>query len=295
MEDDLDYQFIEWTTFAASHGKGAVDGVGGALKNTLWHKVKSENLNVNYAKEYYELALRTCKKTNVYFISKDEIAQNQDMLNSRWTKVRKVEYKIKLNNKEKVIGLNSLHYFEKHNANHVLAGVTAKSKLKKIKVLDSDEEDNYEMEVEENGMVQNHKVRYGDVFSSDSEEEMRQQFDCDIVQSSTSKLSEFVLKTSNIKSGTYVLVEMKGEAKKNVYNYVGVCQSTVCEQEGEVLVMFMRAFGDNKKVFRMDENDVKFINFNQIKKILKTPEMKIAGLNRIQYEFQKPTKESWEA
>lgn len=82
LEDDLDYQFIEWTTFAASHGKGAVDGVGGALKNTLWHKVKSENLNVNSAKEYYELALRTYKKTNVYFISKDEIAQNQDMLNS---------------------------------------------------------------------------------------------------------------------------------------------------------------------------------------------------------------------
>lgn len=143
LEDDLDYQFIEWTTFAASHGKGAVDGVGGALKNTLWHKVKSKNLNVNSAKEYYELALRACKKTNVYFISKDEIAQNQDMLNSRWTKVRKVEYKIKQNNKDKVIGLNSLHYFEKQDANHVLAGVTAKSKLKKINVLDSDEEDDF--------------------------------------------------------------------------------------------------------------------------------------------------------
>lgn len=52
-----------------------------------------------------------------------------------------------------------MHYFEKHDANHVLAGVTAKSKLKKIKVLDSDEEDDYEMEVEENDMVQNHKVR----------------------------------------------------------------------------------------------------------------------------------------
>lgn len=145
--------------------------------------------------------------------------------------------------------------------------------------------------------MQNHKVRYGDVFSSDSEEEMRKQFDCNMVQPSTSKskLSEFVLTTSNIKSGTYVLVEIKGEAKKNVYNYVGVRQSTVCEEEGEVLVMFMRAFGDNKKVFRMDENDVKFINFDQIKKILKTPEMKIAGLNRIQYEFQKPIKEVWEA
>lgn len=119
-----------------------------------------------------------------------------------------------------------------------------------------------------------------------------------MVQPSTSKskLSEFVRTTSNIKSGTfYVLVEIKGEAKKNGYNYVGVCQSTVCEEEGEVLVMFMRAFGDNKKVFRMDENDVKFINFDQIKKILKTPEMKIAGLNRIQYEFQKPIKEVWEA
>lgn len=62
LEEDLGYQYVEWTTFAASHGKGAVDGVGAAIKNTLWHKVKSENLNINSAKEYYELAVNTCKK-----------------------------------------------------------------------------------------------------------------------------------------------------------------------------------------------------------------------------------------
>lgn len=56
LQGDLDCQFVKWTTFAVSHGKGAVDGVGAAVKNILWHKIKVENLKVNSSKEYYKLA-----------------------------------------------------------------------------------------------------------------------------------------------------------------------------------------------------------------------------------------------
>lgn len=291
LEDDLNCQFVEWTTFAASHGKGAVDGVGAVVKNLLWHKIKAENLNINSAKEYYELATTTCKKTHVFFVPKDDIKQNEDLLNNRWIKARKVQYKVKQrqNRKKKVIGLNSLHYFEKHDDSHVLAGITAKSKLKKIQVLDSDtdteEEEDYLQE------SQHQRIKYRDVFLSDNEEETR----VETGSSSNQPLNRYEVTARNITCGTYVLVEIKGQIKNHVYNYVAVCQSSVCEEEGEVQVMFMRTCDSSKKLFRTDENDVKFIQFEQIKKILKTPELKISGLNRVQYVFHESIEDVWEA
>ena len=38
MMDEIDVDF-SWNYFAASHGKGVVDGVGGILKRLVWQKM----------------------------------------------------------------------------------------------------------------------------------------------------------------------------------------------------------------------------------------------------------------
>lgn len=43
---------ISWNFFASSHGKGAIDGVGGTLKRYVWNKVKSRALEVRNAEEF---------------------------------------------------------------------------------------------------------------------------------------------------------------------------------------------------------------------------------------------------
>lgn len=69
LADDLGFDSMEWNTFAPSHGKSAVDGVGGALQNLVWSKIKTQNLNVYSAKGYFEVARKSCKNKLQFFMS----------------------------------------------------------------------------------------------------------------------------------------------------------------------------------------------------------------------------------
>ncbi|CAH0547118.1 unnamed protein product [Brassicogethes aeneus] len=89
--EDLGFSYIEWNTFAALHGKGAVDGVGAAVKNAIWTKVRSENINLHSARDYYYAALKYCQKTNIFFVEKKEITANSSILNLRFRKCLKIE------------------------------------------------------------------------------------------------------------------------------------------------------------------------------------------------------------
>jgi hypothetical protein len=47
---------IYWNYFATSHGKGAVDGIGGAVKRYVWQKVKSRRAQVSDSKTFVDAA-----------------------------------------------------------------------------------------------------------------------------------------------------------------------------------------------------------------------------------------------
>ena len=61
-----------WNAFVTSHGKGAVDGVGGSLKRFVWNRVKSREVVVLNAKDLL-LASNRCK-TYVRLINTEAIA-----------------------------------------------------------------------------------------------------------------------------------------------------------------------------------------------------------------------------
>ena len=63
-----------WNFFASSHGKGPVDGIGGAIKIIATHKVIQWKLSIKDAFSFYQ-AVRNESKVNVYFVSADKIRE----------------------------------------------------------------------------------------------------------------------------------------------------------------------------------------------------------------------------
>lgn len=47
---------LEWNFFAASHGKGAVDGLGGSIKRQVWTAVRSRQALVNSSQDFFDVA-----------------------------------------------------------------------------------------------------------------------------------------------------------------------------------------------------------------------------------------------
>ena len=63
-----------WNFFASSHGKGPVDGIGGAIKIIAAHKVIQWKLSIKDALPFYQ-AVRNESKVNIYFVSADKIRE----------------------------------------------------------------------------------------------------------------------------------------------------------------------------------------------------------------------------
>jgi hypothetical protein len=75
--------------FATSHGKSAVDGVGGSLKRNVRNRVMcTPGLEVNNAEQFAECANSLCKNTIVFHVSPEEIQRSKIILDRRWSGLR---------------------------------------------------------------------------------------------------------------------------------------------------------------------------------------------------------------
>ncbi|KAL0851024.1 hypothetical protein ABMA28_006916 [Loxostege sticticalis] len=73
-ESTLDY--ATWSFFEASHGKGAADGVGGAVKRTLDDLV-SHGTDIPNASVAFKMLKESEKKVKTFFVSEEEIREMQ--------------------------------------------------------------------------------------------------------------------------------------------------------------------------------------------------------------------------
>ena len=73
-----------WSFFETAHGKGAVDGVGGAVKRAVWRAILQDRAVVNSAEEFAMVAENECQKVNVLYIPKEDITQTKVQLLERW-------------------------------------------------------------------------------------------------------------------------------------------------------------------------------------------------------------------
>lgn len=90
FETDFNLE-VEWNFFASSHGKGAMDGIGGTVKRNVWTAVKSRTVNINNAKEFHEFVDQIFDtKIKSLYIDKVEVKENENFLNNRWNNVNAI-------------------------------------------------------------------------------------------------------------------------------------------------------------------------------------------------------------
>ena len=73
-----------WHFFATSHGKGAVDGVGGSVKRIVSREMKANRININNPLSYFKCAESKCDKINVLYVSNEEVETRKAFLNDMW-------------------------------------------------------------------------------------------------------------------------------------------------------------------------------------------------------------------
>ncbi|CAG5013946.1 unnamed protein product [Parnassius apollo] len=83
-------------------------------------------------------------------------------------------------------------------------------------------------------------------------------------------------------NGDFLLVNVHA-GKNKTYTYASLAQSDL-EHDGEIKVIFLRAYKGATK-FKLDENDIAFVEFNDIIKILPKPKQIIKN-EKVYYNFQ---------
>ncbi|KAJ8886634.1 hypothetical protein PR048_012846 [Dryococelus australis] len=107
----------EWVIFATSHGKGAVDGIGGCVNRLVWNPVKVRKFIVNSAKDFLNVQKTVVGTVNIVCVSSQKITESREMLGKRWGNVRPI------------LVLQSKHIFKVISGNSLLVGRTSTSKL----------------------------------------------------------------------------------------------------------------------------------------------------------------------
>lgn len=297
LADDLCVKTVEWNTFAAGHGKGAVDAIGGNIKRAVWTAVKARAVTVRTPEEFYKTAESHSEKTHILYVSQKEIQEcSTNFLDQRWK------------NATDVHGIRNIHHLKRLDDFHISVALTSNSVPQKVKMLPSLEMTNQRSK----------RYRYSDVYSSSesdidgsaSEKESEPTTssstkmndpDSDIDGSASQKESVPTTSTSTtminpeaIAPGVYVIINIEGESKEAVkHKYVGICQTrihtehTSIHEEGDVGVLFLKNYGSSGRIFVADQEDEKNVNFkNEIEAILPPPAIKEIG-SRLVYEFKK--------
>ena len=80
---------VEWHFFATSHGKGAVDGVGGTVKRAVSTAVLSRQETVHTAADFARVAAQRCPKVTIEEVAPEEIKTFTDTqeLEAKWKDV----------------------------------------------------------------------------------------------------------------------------------------------------------------------------------------------------------------
>lgn len=114
MKTDVGFS-ADWTFFATSHGKGAVDGVGATLKRTAWNAIKSRRFTISSAKEFYNFVSQSIAGVIVVYVPKTEVGESKQLLNERWNSICSVS------------GIRSNHFFRVANEKSLEMALTCDS------------------------------------------------------------------------------------------------------------------------------------------------------------------------
>ncbi|KAG5672521.1 hypothetical protein PVAND_002644 [Polypedilum vanderplanki] len=91
---------MQWSFSATSHGKSQADGVGGSIKAMIDRRLKTKEIEIKNAKDFYINAKETCPVHKILYVSQREIDALRDNLDKFWS------------NAKKIVDLRQFHHFE---------------------------------------------------------------------------------------------------------------------------------------------------------------------------------------
>lgn len=231
----------EWVFFATSHGKGAVDGIGGCVKRLVWNGVKARKFFVNSAEEFFECAKTVVETVDIVYVSSQKIADSREMLRERWENVRPIP------------ALQSKHFFKVNTGNSLLVGRTSTSKLDICQVFKSKIEDVY---TDSDSDVPEMEVNSGELSHQDPNTSDL----CVGVSQEKFELNDFVLvKFTSKKAKKYFIGQIEGK------------------EDSEFQITFLRKKSDSRIFFFPQPSDICLVSASDIVMKLPKPSLGLPG------------------
>ncbi|KAG5672230.1 hypothetical protein PVAND_002372 [Polypedilum vanderplanki] len=81
---------MQWSFSATSHGKSQADGVGGSIKAMIDRRLKTKEIEIKNAKDFYINAKETCPAHKILYVSQEEIDALRDNLDKFWSNAKKI-------------------------------------------------------------------------------------------------------------------------------------------------------------------------------------------------------------
>ena len=81
---------VAWHFFVTSHGKGAVDGVGGTVKRAVFRAIKAQKACPTSAKEYAECAKWLMGAVSVIYVPEETVEARKGALDALWSLAKPV-------------------------------------------------------------------------------------------------------------------------------------------------------------------------------------------------------------
>lgn len=245
---------IQWNYFATSHGKGPVDGIGGAVKRGVRNAVMREKSVVLNSFQFYATA-KDVTAVKMILMTDEDI--NEENL--------KLNLKTVFEKAPPIKGISKVHvmYYNKTKLmTHILTSHIPPLPSESDGFSSSDEEESsLDLAIENNPKE---KSIFSLIYSSDDEE---------------SKIDP-----EKIKHGTFVKVEFPEENYGKTYSYVAICQTSI-DSMGDVKVLCLRSTNSSKEIFKVNTDEEEpHVTLQQIKKVLPTPEIVFVG-ERMFYKF----------
>ncbi|CAH1114447.1 unnamed protein product [Psylliodes chrysocephalus] len=248
----LEVEQIQWHYSESGHGKGAPDGIGGAVKRTADASV-AHGKDVSSFNEFFSVLKNNCKKTNILSISEADICKFDRVVPVKLNafkgtlKIRQIFWH---NVKPNVLYFRYLSCLQCiGNCEHYHLG---------LKIFENHLNNDYEA-----GPSRSDRLSYSDVYSSSSDE--------------GEVMDEVTGQKFNVADGSFVIVEFLGKKRKKYY--IGKILSEA-ENDELLLISFLRRQNKSNKFVFPNESDIYPVPKKDIVLILKAPEER-----RNQYYF----------
>lgn len=264
-----------WSYFEAGHGKGAADGIGAVIKRTA-DSLISYGEYICDARELYE-KIKGKTVVKVFFIDDNDIKSIEKCLPPQIPALSGT-FKV-----HQLISNSTGNFFYRN-----VSCYCQRNGLCKCFPL---QEFTFNKNPNQKSKLKRQKnIPRKRIYSSSSASELSVDFDEEFY-TETDKTQEHVFleetSVNKMREGVHVLVEFVGGSKKKKRNTHMLQIQNQMDEEGEIKIMCLKANDDKRTVYKIDENDISYVKFEQIKKILPQPKLTMRG-NRIFYHYPFP-------